>query len=249
MRNLQMQIATYAHNRATETHSCCNYTHKIYEWMNRHVMKIRLLAKKRLLILLSIMRHGLLLFVMSFNIIKWEVLKISNFFICARWVNLFHRFLCLDDLDNQLVFAFTLAEFCITGLANPGNMCIVLLQSSKWKTRVWKQNAVFLSVFSKFSLSHAVFQEAGCARMWRIFVCFASSQPSFRCFVYSPSGHDKAATGEQAKPKAGCQKELFKVNVQVAEKLSILFGVCRSGKSPNQSTLPRKPWSTAKYHV
>lgn len=56
--------------------------------MNRHVMKIRLLAKKILLILLSIMRHGLLLFVMSFNIIEWEMLKISNFFFFL---------LCLDS--------------------------------------------------------------------------------------------------------------------------------------------------------
>lgn len=137
MRYLQMQIATYAHNRPTGTHSCCNYTHKICEWMNRHVMKIRLLAKKILLILLSIMRHGLLLFVMSFNIIKWEVLKISNFFIWVWRVNLFHRFLCLDDLDNALVFAFfTIAKFCITGEA--GYMCIVLPQSSEGKTRVWK---------------------------------------------------------------------------------------------------------------
>lgn len=84
-------------------------------------MKVRLLAKKILLILVSIMRHGLLLFVMSFNIIKWEVLKISNFFICSRGVNLFHIFLCLDDLNSLLVFAlFTLAEFCISGLENLG---------------------------------------------------------------------------------------------------------------------------------
>lgn len=56
-----------------------------------------------------------------------------------------------------------------------------------------------------------------------------------------PSGHDKVATGEKTKPKAGCQKELVKVNVQVAEKLNVLFGVCVSGKNPNQSSLPRKP--------
>lgn len=41
------------------------------------------------------------------------------FFYCAWTVNLFHRFLCLDGLDNLLAFAlFTLAEFCITGLEN-----------------------------------------------------------------------------------------------------------------------------------
>lgn len=129
MRYLQMQIATYACNRPTETHSCCNYTPKLYEWMNRHVMKIRLLAtlfiytifktRRILLIFLSMMRHGLLPFVMSFKIIKWEVLKISNFFIWAWRVNLFHRFLLLDDLENLPILArFMLAELCITGLVN-----------------------------------------------------------------------------------------------------------------------------------
>lgn len=62
-----------------------------------------------------------------------------------------------------------------------------------------------------------------------------------------PSRRDKVATGEKVKAKAGCQKELFKVDVQVAEKLNIPLGVCLSGKNQNQSTLPRKPRSAAKY--
>lgn len=78
---------------------------------------------------------------------------------------------------------------------------------------------------------------------------FCTSTAILQVLCVQCSEHDKAATGEQAKPKAGCQKELFKANVQVAEKLNILFGVCHSEKSPNQSTLPRKPKSAARYRV
>jgi len=66
--------------------------------MNRHVTKMRLLATlfiytnfktgRILLIFLSMMRHGLLPFVMSFKIIKLEVLKISRIFFS----------LCLEGL-------------------------------------------------------------------------------------------------------------------------------------------------------
>jgi len=41
---------------------------------------------------------------------------------------------------------------------------------------------------------------------------------------------DKVAAGEKVKAKAGCQKELFRVGVQVAETLKVLLGVCLSGK-------------------
>lgn len=103
------------------------------------------------------------------------------------------------------------------------------------------------SVETKCSFSFSVFKtfpEPCCAPTGRtcpdvkdicLFCTFTAILP---VLCVQPSGHDKAATGEQAKPKAGCQKELFKVNVQVAEKLHILFGVCGSGKSPNQITVP-----------
>lgn len=47
--------------------------------------------------------------------------QIYFFLICAWRVNLFHRFLCLDDLDNLLLFVlFTFAVFCIKGLESLG---------------------------------------------------------------------------------------------------------------------------------
>lgn len=97
MRYLQMQIAGYAYNRPTETYSCCNYTHKLYECMNRHVMKIRVLVtlfiftifktREMLLILLCIMKLGLWTSVISFRTVKWEVLEIrSILFVCGRLI-------------------------------------------------------------------------------------------------------------------------------------------------------------------
>lgn len=62
-----------------------------------------------------------------------------------------------------------------------------------------------------------------------------------------PSLSDKVVTGEKVKTNTGCQKEVFKVDVQMAENLNILFGVCLSGKSWKQNTLPKKPQNSAKY--
>lgn len=163
------------------------------------------------------------------------------FFYCAWTVNLFHRFLCLDGLDNLLAFAlFTLAEFCITGLENL-DACVLFSNSpQKRKQECGNKCSYSFSIFETFP-------EPCCAPAGRMSpdvkdIClFCTFTAILQALHLQPSGHDKVATGEQAKPRAGCQKELFKVNAQVAEKLNILSGVCLSGKNPNQSSLLRKP--------
>lgn len=211
--------------------------------MNRHVMKIRLLAKKILLILLSIMRHGLLLFVMSFNIIEWEMLKISNFFfftVPGQLIYFIDSSVWMVLIIYQLLLCSHLQNFV----------------SQDWRT--WMH--VYCSptalkrenknVEIKCSYSFSIFEtfpEPCCAPAGRMSpdvkdIClFCTFTAILQALHLQPSGHDKIATGEQAKPRAGCQKELFKVNAQVAEKLNILSGVCLSGKNPNQSSLLRKP--------
>lgn len=62
-----------------------------------------------------------------------------------------------------------------------------------------------------------------------------------------PSLHDRVAAGEKVKANTGCQKEVFKVDVQIAEILNILCGDCLSGKNQNQNALPKKSPSSAKY--
>lgn len=121
-----------------------------------HCSFIAFFKTRRLLIFQSMMRHGLLIFVMSFKIIKWEVLKISFFFFffysCAWRVNLFYRFLLLDIFENMPIHApFTLAELCTTGLSNLG-VCGFFFPSPKnYKQSVEIKWSYSFSAFKSFT--------------------------------------------------------------------------------------------------